>query len=64
MGRGILGWVMAAAMVWSVAAQAEVAFQAVPLQFIAALAEPGETSGINAQLWGGGTWTPARAGCG
>ena len=33
-------------------ARAEVAYQEMPLQFIAALGEPGERSGHNAQLWG------------
>ena len=50
--RAVLG---AVAMLWPFVAQAEVKFQEIPTQFIAALGEPGETHGDNAQLWG--LWT-------
>jgi hypothetical protein len=50
MVRWVWGVVLALALVGP--AQAEVAYREVPLQFIAALGGPGETSGTNAQLWG------------
>ena len=47
-------WVLAGLIAVGLAGglRAEVAFQEVPLQYIAALAQPGATSGENAQLWG------------
>ena len=50
----MLRWVLGAltALTLAGAAGAEALYREIPLQYIAALAEPGETSGTNAQLWG------------
>lgn len=51
-------WLMAAVALWgtgvfwSTGAAAETVFRDVPVQYIAALAGAGDTSGNNAQLWG------------
>ena len=53
-GIAMRRWVLAVLMAVGLteATRAEVAYQEGPLQYIAALGEPGATAGDNAQLWG------------
>jgi hypothetical protein len=52
--RPLLGWVLLAIGMFMLPAQskAETAFKPIPTQYIAALGDPGATSGIGADAWG------------